>query len=160
MRPACAPHEVFSNGEVTAVLEEMKRLAMGKTICVLATTAGNRPYCSLMAYATNEECTEIYMATHRSTRKFRNLVGNPAVSLMIDEREALPRTRACALTVEGDCAPVEEPDRQRRIRERLLAVHPHLAEFLAHPDSAVLCVRLKSFLLLKGLSEAHHAELP
>ena len=73
------------------MLAEMKQLAMEKTICVLATVAGNKPYCSLMAYATDENCTEIYMATQRSTQKFRNLAANPAVppSLLADVFESL-----------------------------------------------------------------------
>jgi nitroimidazol reductase NimA-like FMN-containing flavoprotein (pyridoxamine 5'-phosphate oxidase superfamily) len=32
------------------MLEEMKALAREKNSCVLATIAGNKPYCSLMAY--------------------------------------------------------------------------------------------------------------
>ncbi len=53
------------------MLAEMKTLVREKNICVLATIAGNKPYCSLMAYATNTDCTEIHMAPHRSTKKFR-----------------------------------------------------------------------------------------
>jgi nitroimidazol reductase NimA-like FMN-containing flavoprotein (pyridoxamine 5'-phosphate oxidase superfamily) len=141
------------------MLAEMKTLVRGKTICVLATIAGSKPYCSLMAYAANEDCTEIYMATHRSTKKFRNLSENPAVSLMIDTREDAPRSQARALTVEGTCALIEDDSKKELARKRLLAIHPHLKDFLAHIDNEILCVTIKSFLLLKGLTEAHHATL-
>jgi nitroimidazol reductase NimA-like FMN-containing flavoprotein (pyridoxamine 5'-phosphate oxidase superfamily) len=141
------------------MLAEMKQLVREKNICVLATVAGNRPYCSLMAYAANEDGTEIYMATHRSTQKFRNLSENPAVSLMIDTREEADRAQARALTVEGTCTRIEDEATQRRVRTRLLAFHPHLKDFLAHGDSEILCVRIRSFLLLKGLQEAYHAAL-
>jgi nitroimidazol reductase NimA-like FMN-containing flavoprotein (pyridoxamine 5'-phosphate oxidase superfamily) len=141
------------------MLAEMKQLAMEKSICVLATVAGNKPYCSLMAYATDEDCTEIYMTTHRSTQKFRNLAANPAVSLIIDTREALPRSEARALTVEGTCTRIEADYKKKLARERLLSIHPHLKDFLAHSDNEVLCVKIRSFLLLKGLTEAHHAAL-
>jgi nitroimidazol reductase NimA-like FMN-containing flavoprotein (pyridoxamine 5'-phosphate oxidase superfamily) len=125
----------------------------------LATIAGNKPYCSLMAYAANEDGTEIYMATHRSTQKFRNLSENPAVSLMIDTREEATRSQARALTVEGTCTRIEDEDTQQRVRTRLLSFHPHLKDFLAHRDNEILCVRIRSFLLLKGLQEAYHAAL-
>jgi nitroimidazol reductase NimA-like FMN-containing flavoprotein (pyridoxamine 5'-phosphate oxidase superfamily) len=141
------------------MLAEMKKLAMGKNICVLATLDGNKPYCSLMAYATDEACTEIYMATHRSTKKFRNLTVNPAVSLMIDTREALPRSHAQALTVEGTCASITDAAKKQRVQSTLMAVHPHLKDFLDHPDNEILCVQINAFLLLKGLTEAHHATL-
>ena len=36
------------------MLKEMKTLARQKNICVLATVDGQKPYCSLMAYATDE----------------------------------------------------------------------------------------------------------
>jgi nitroimidazol reductase NimA-like FMN-containing flavoprotein (pyridoxamine 5'-phosphate oxidase superfamily) len=141
------------------MLAEMKQLVREKNICVLATLAGSRPYCSLMAYAANEDGTEIYMATHRSTQKFRNVSDNPAVSLMIDTREVTPRAQARALTVEGTCAPVADAAKKQIVRSRLLAIHPHLAEFLAHADNELLCVTIRSLLLLRGLSEAHHAVL-
>lgn len=141
------------------MLAEMKQLVREKNICVLATLAGSKPYCSLMAYATNEDCTEIYMATHRSTRKFRNLSQNPAVSLMIDTREDSPRAQARALTVEGTCARIEDEAKKQIVKNRLLSIHPHLKDFLIHIDSEILCVSIKSLLLLNGLSDAHHAIL-
>jgi len=141
------------------MLAEMKKLVREKNICVLATIAGNKPYCSLMAYATNEDCTEIYMATHRSTKKFRNLSENPAVSLMIDTREDAPRSQARALSVEGTCALIEDDSKKQLVQTRLLSIHPHLKDFLSHIDNELLCITIRSLLLLNGLTEAHHATL-
>jgi nitroimidazol reductase NimA-like FMN-containing flavoprotein (pyridoxamine 5'-phosphate oxidase superfamily) len=141
------------------MLDQMKTLAKSKTVCVLATVAGSKPYCSLMAYATDEECREVYMATQRGTKKFRNLTENASVSLLIDTRETLPRSQAQALTVEGVCAPIDDPARKDRARSRLLEKNPHIEDFLAHPECVLLRVEIKSFLLLKGLTEAHHATL-
>ena len=141
------------------MLAEMKQLVKEKNICVLATISGSKPYCSLMAYAANEDGTEIYMTTHRSTKKFRNLAENPAVSLMIDTREEAPRSQARALTVEGTCARVEDDSEKKLAQARLLSLHPQLKDFLAHSDNEILCVAVRSFLLLKGLTEAHHAAL-
>ncbi|MCU0591284.1 MAG: pyridoxamine 5'-phosphate oxidase family protein [Desulfobacterales bacterium] len=141
------------------MLAEMKQLLRGKTICVLATVAGSKPHCSLMAYATNEDGTEIYMATRRSTKKFRNLCDNPAVSLLIDTREATPRDLARSLTVDGVCTQIEGASQKQIARDRLLSVHPHLDGFLSHAENEMLCVKIQSFLLLKGLTEAYHITL-
>ena len=141
------------------MLAEMKELVRAHSACVLATSSGNRPYCSLMAYATNDDASEIYMATPRSTRKFENIMANPAVSLMIDTRNEVPRPEVRALTVEGICAPVTDPARNEQIRTQLLASHPQLASFLDHEDCAILCITVSSFLLLKGLTDAHYATL-
>jgi general stress protein 26 len=139
------------------MLAEMKALAKHKNICVLATVAGGKPYCSLMAYATDDACTEIYMTTPRATRKFRNLSQNPAVSLLIDTREESPRDTARALTIEGDCAVLEKGLKKQAVQSRLIAAHPHLRSFIDDPGNEILCVRINSFLLLKGLTEAYFA---
>lgn len=141
------------------MLDEMKALVREKNICVLATTGEGKPYCSLMAYAANADCTEIYLATLRSTRKCRNITANPAVSLLIDTREENDRLQARALTVEGNCLPILETAKKQLVKERLLTAVPHLQNFLTHTDAELLCVTITSFVLLKGLTDAHYATL-
>ena len=138
------------------MLVEMKALAREKNICVLATVSGRKPHCSLMAYVTDENCTEIYMVTHKNTNKYKNLMENPSVSLLIDTREISPRTKAKALTVEGVCAAIEDGKKRQKVQTVLLDVHPQLAEFINHSEAEILCVRIQSFLLLDGLQEAHY----
>ena len=137
------------------MLAEMKSLASQKNICVLATVAGRKPHCSLMAYVTDENCTELYMVTHKNTRKFKNLMENQFVSLLIDTRETSPRSKAKALTVAGECTVIEGEKKRQKVRSKLLAIHPHLSEFINHSEAQILCVRIHSFLLLNGLQEAH-----
>jgi nitroimidazol reductase NimA-like FMN-containing flavoprotein (pyridoxamine 5'-phosphate oxidase superfamily) len=138
------------------MLAEMKALAREKNICVLATVAGRKPHCSLMAYVTDENCTEMYLVTHKNTNKYKNLMENPSVSLLIDTREILPRSKAKALTVEGVCAAIESEKKRNQVQAKLLAVHPHLAEFINHCEAEILCVQIRSFLLLNGLQEAYY----
>mgnify|MGYP002062629040 CR=1 FL=1 len=137
------------------MLAEMKDLAKQKDTCVLATVAGQKPYCSLMAYVTDEHCEEIYMVTHKNTNKYKNLMENQFVSLLIDSREISPRSKAKALTVAGECTVIEDEKKRRKVRSKILAVHPNLSEFINHSEAEILCVRICSFLLLNGLQEAH-----
>ena len=137
------------------MLKEMKALAKEKNICVLATVTGDKPYCSLMAYVTDENCEEIYMVTLRNTQKYKNLTENPAVSLLIDTREKSCRSGAKALTVEGVYAEIESEEKRKKVQAKLLDVHPHLVGLINHPESEILCVKIRSFLLLNGLQEAH-----
>lgn len=136
------------------MLEQMKELARDKNICVMATIAGSKPYCSLMEYVINRECTEIYMVTHRQTRKYKNLITNPAVSLLIDSRDTLLRSAAQAMTVEGVFQKIEDPAKEKMAHRKLLSAHPHLNEFMGHPEAEVLRIKIKSFLLLNGLTQA------
>jgi nitroimidazol reductase NimA-like FMN-containing flavoprotein (pyridoxamine 5'-phosphate oxidase superfamily) len=144
--------------ENSTMLEEMKRLLKEKDMCVLATVSGSRPHCSLMAYATDEDCREIYMATQKQTQKYSNLTANPSVSLLVDTREEHPGSRrpeARALTVTGVFLQTEDEVRKISARKRLLDRHPHLREFLDTPDTVIFGIRITSFLLLQGIMEAH-----
>ena len=137
------------------MLEKIKSLLQKKDLCVLATTSGGKPHCSLMAYAVDENCNESYMVTHKRTKKYANILENPSVSLLIDTREQEDRSKVQALTVEGDFRRVEDPDERILIMERLLSIHPHLKEFANHSDSDILRIKIASFLLLDGLTKAH-----
>ncbi len=141
------------------MLEHMKALAREKSMCVLATIAGAKPYCSLMAYVVDESCEEIYMVTHRKTQKYQNLSENPAVSLLIDTREKAPRTQTQALTIEGTFHRIKDETKKTRAREMLLKTHPHLRDFSDHPDAELICIKINAFLLLNGLSDAHYVRL-
>jgi nitroimidazol reductase NimA-like FMN-containing flavoprotein (pyridoxamine 5'-phosphate oxidase superfamily) len=137
------------------MLAEMKALAKQKDICVLATVADQKPYCSLMAYVTDENCEEIYMVTHRNSTKYQNMLQNPAVSLLIDTREKSPRSQAKALTVQGLFCTIETAEKRRQVAAKLLQTHPHLDAFMRDPEADVFCVKISSFLLLDGLQQAH-----
>jgi nitroimidazol reductase NimA-like FMN-containing flavoprotein (pyridoxamine 5'-phosphate oxidase superfamily) len=137
------------------MLTVMKALVKDGDTCVLATVAGQKPYCSLMAYVTDKNCEEIYMVTHKNTTKYKNLMQNPAVSLLIDTREQSPRCQAKALTVEGVFGKIEKMAKRKQVAAKLLRTHPYLDSFLKHPEAEIFCVKISSFLLLDGLQEAH-----
>lgn len=142
------------------MLEKMKGLIRGKDICVLSTVSENTaPHCSLMAYVADEECREIYMATRRSTLKYKNLLNNPAACLLIDSREVTPREKAQALTVSGVFQPVGNAPKRGRVEAELLKRHPHLKDFIHNPDTALICIKVQSLLLLDGLTESHFLDL-
>jgi len=143
------------------MLEKMKALVRKKDICVLATSANNKPHCSLMAYVTNEQCDEIYMVTDKRSRKFSNLRENPAASLLIDTRDedtgpALLRGKA--LTVTGCFQEVDE-EKKDVVQRELLRTHPHLSELISQPDATVFSVKAESFLLLEGVTKSYFETL-
>ena len=142
------------------MIEKMKALVKGKHICVLAMVSqAATPHCSLMVYVADEECREIYMATHSSTMKYQNLLHNPAVSLLIDSREVTPRQQAQALTISGLFQPIDDKNKKERVEARLLRQHPHLKELIKNPDTVLICIKVQSFLLLDGLTDSHFVNL-
>ncbi len=140
------------------MIKEMKSLVKQKKTCVLATASDNNPHCSLMAYVTDDDCSEIYMVTSRRTKKFRNLSENPSVSLLIDTREedyGSESLGARALTVSGVFTQLHDENKESRIRVEMTSQHPNIKDLIEHPDSEILCIKIISFLLLNGPTEAY-----
>ena len=133
----------------TVIRELLARADMG----VMATNGPDGPLCSLMAFATiRPDC--LIMATLPDTRKWRNLVADPRLSLLVDNRDtATSRETVTALTLAGRHEPPSAADRQAGLavlRQR----HPHLENLLASPDVACIRLRVASYLLLTGPTES------
>lgn len=140
------------------MLDEMKALVKEKFFCVLATVSGGEPHCSLMSYAVDEECREIYMITLQQTKKYRNLLANDAVSLLIDTRgkdSDAQREKIRALTVNGVFRRIEDEGKKEAARARLFERHPDLKEFADHPEAEVFVVKVQSFQLLNGITDSY-----
>ena len=139
-------------------LDTIKSILTEQDMCVLATVSQEKPHCSLMAFVTEEECREIYMATLKNTNKYRSLKQNPSVSLLVDTREKNRgnlRSKTKAVTVYGEFREIDDQERERRICKLLLERHPHLNVLLDDPDVTIFCIKVNSFLLLEGLKEPH-----
>jgi nitroimidazol reductase NimA-like FMN-containing flavoprotein (pyridoxamine 5'-phosphate oxidase superfamily) len=142
------------------VIERMKTLVREKDSCVLATVSSGKPHCSLMSYIADPECREIFMVTHPQTRKYKNLLENPCVSLLIDTREEdrnLGVGQKKALTISGIFQKVD-PARKKGILAKFLARHPQLKELVDDPEAVLISVRVQSFQLLQGVRDAYFAE--
>jgi len=134
------------------MIEKMKNLLRERKTCVLATVGDGVPHCSLMSYAAASDGTELYLVTHRQTKKYRNLMKNPAVSLLIDTRgDDSPSEAVRALTVDGIFRKIGSEEEWTTVRERLLKNHPLLRELLDDPDAEIFAVRILSLQLLEGI---------
>lgn len=139
------------------MLEKMKEIVKGNDLCVLATVSEGRPHCSLMSYISDEEGQEVYLVSHKETKKYSNLIENPIVSLLIDTREEEKgQGRICikALTVSGEFQTIKDPGRKDLIRAKFLKRHPHLIDFLNDPGAEIFSIKVKSFQLLDGVKDA------
>jgi len=134
----------------------IRNLIQENRICVMATVSEGQPHCSLMSYAVDADCREIYMATHKETKKYRNLAANPSVSLLIDSREAGSEGQTKALTVTGTIQGVIDEQRKAVIQDALLKRHPDLKEFFVDPASEIIVVRVKALQLLDGITDAYY----
>ncbi|MBS3810149.1 MAG: pyridoxamine 5'-phosphate oxidase family protein [Desulfobacterales bacterium] len=136
--------------------DDIKTLIRSQQHCVLATAVDGLPYCSLMAYATEKDCTRFIMVTHRQTRKFQNISRNPRVSLLIDSRET-PRPQA--VTIEGSGEEIiAEADREAAAG-LLLASRPELGAFIRQPHAVFIRITAESAVFLNGLTDAYREQI-
>lgn len=138
------------------MIDKINALLMRKSSCVLATTDGNKPHCSLMAYITSEAGDRLYLVTPINTKKYRNIKNHPEVSLLIDTRGEQGRENTQALTVSGTCSILESDKEIDSVKEAFKQQHPHLQDFIRKGGVAFLSVEFDSFLLAEGPERTHH----
>jgi nitroimidazol reductase NimA-like FMN-containing flavoprotein (pyridoxamine 5'-phosphate oxidase superfamily) len=138
---------------------DIQKMISENKVCVLATVSDAAPHCSLMSYATDKDCREIYMATLKDTKKYRNLIANPAISLLIDTRNTDPNSKTRALTVTGVCQTIGNDKRIKEIRKALLKKHPDLNDFFNNPDARIVVIKATSLQLLDSVTDSYFEQL-
>ena len=144
------------------IREKIRAVIQKQSTCVLATASKNRPHCSLMAYATNSSCDEIYLITLKDSRKYQNMCENPAVSLLIDTRQDTSKsdpTETMALTVSGRFDRITKDTERERIRKELSRKQPGLKDFFENPNEEPVKIIIESYLLLEGPTKAHYGAM-
>lgn len=129
-------------------------LVSDQLLAVLATHSSGQPYTSLISVAASDDLTAFFFATSRKTSKYRNIMEDGRVALLIDNRSN--RTEdlalASALTVIGTGAEVAGKDREEATR-KLLGRHPSLAGFLKDPATALLHIAVSRYILVGRFQE-------
>ncbi len=132
----------------------LRELLRTQDLAVLGTDSEGHPYTGLVAFDATEDLKCLLFATARATRKYRNLQGNPRVSLLIDNRShsVTDFQRAAAVTVLG-AIDVVEPAEEGRLKERFQTRHPHLNDFVGSPSSALVRVKVDRYYLVRRFQE-------
>ncbi|PKN18939.1 MAG: pyridoxamine 5'-phosphate oxidase family protein [Deltaproteobacteria bacterium HGW-Deltaproteobacteria-6] len=142
--------------------KDIQALIQANNICVLATVSEGDPHCSLMSYATDDDCREIYMATHKETKKYRNLTANPSVSLLVDSRQDAgvdPVAQTKALTISGTLQRNLDEKKIAAARRRLFEKHAGLKKIFNDPDTEIIIVKIRTVQLLDGITDAYYEDV-
>lgn len=140
--------------KVTTILRE-------NTLCVLCTESNENPHCSLMTYIMMDDLSFLYMVSTLESRKYRNLLANPRVSVLVDNRQhhgTAATENIVSVTFEGLFHPLTDSE-THRVKTNLANTHPELDEILKKPDCVIFGIQLKSFLLLDGPVDAYQGDL-
>lgn len=123
-------------------------------LAVLATSRHGQPYTSLVAFAFDADLRRLTFATTRATRKFANLLAEPRVSLLIDNRShrSSDFREAMALTAFGRAVEVSGHEKQHLLEEYLRR-HSGLREFVSAPTCALLQVSVERYALVRRFQD-------
>lgn len=138
--------QAVSDAGLTARID---RLLAAQLQGVLATQDEGCPYTSLMAFAHTPDLQQLVMATLRATRKHANLLRNPQVSFLVDNRcnSANDYAAAVAISVHGQASEVE-PDRVAELTALFLRKHPGLRDFVSQPGCALMRIRVARYRVI------------
>lgn len=127
------------------VQERMERVDRTQKHAVLATVFGRSPYTSLIAYALTPDLRSVVFATPKATGKYRNMLRNSRVSLLIDTRTNTNKDYlgAEALTILGAAKTVRRGRGWGEMAGVLIQKHPDLAEFVNAPGTALMRVKIE-----------------
>ena len=127
----------------------IRDLLESQRLAVLTTVKNDQPHTSLMAFIFSDDLKELIVATGTSTRKYQNIVENPKVSLLVDNRTevAADFSLALALSIFGKAQPLEA-SRQDECAGHYLFRHPALKFFLDAESTVLLRIEVSHYSLV------------
>jgi nitroimidazol reductase NimA-like FMN-containing flavoprotein (pyridoxamine 5'-phosphate oxidase superfamily) len=143
-----------SQGSIN-VQERLRILNKKQRHAVLATDSGGQPYTSLVAFALAPDRDGLLLATPKKTTKYRNMMKNRNVSLMIDTRTNSEKGYMCseAVTVLGTAHPVRRGKKWDELADCLIKKHPRLKEFVRADSTALVLVSFNRILHTGGFQK-------
>lgn len=123
-------------------------------VCVLATSDGIRPHCSLLYFFADHAAMKFYVYALGSSRTCRNIREHPHVSMLIDRRE-----EELALSVQGVHSPIRTRQTTEAITRLFLMKFPQMAELAAHPDATLIRIKGVEARLATGLEDVFTTKL-
>jgi nitroimidazol reductase NimA-like FMN-containing flavoprotein (pyridoxamine 5'-phosphate oxidase superfamily) len=112
---------------------------------VIATKGKKYVHTNLVAFISSDDLKNIYFATSKKSKKFENLMNNPNVSFLIDNRKntSTDILNATAITIFGVAS---EINKKTEIMKLYLKKHPGLNNFVNNSDSVFIDVKVDNYI--------------
>lgn len=133
----------------------IRRVLERNWLAVLATQRNGQPHASLIAFTPLEGLRFLAFATYRTTLKYKSILDDPRVAILIEDREgdAIRHSdQKLFLTALGEAIKTPAEDRQAHIMTHL-ARHPNLEEFLISPDCEFVRVGIHAYQVVSGIDD-------
>jgi hypothetical protein len=121
---------------------------------VLATEGNGQPHTSLIAITPFESFRQLIFATYRNTLKYRNLVNNSKVAVLIESRDANMKglQKSIVLTIIGQSEEIGIAENESAYRAHLKR-HPQMKSFMLSSDCVIIRIIAQSYQVVYGIDE-------
>jgi uncharacterized pyridoxamine 5'-phosphate oxidase family protein len=126
------------------VLKRLNTIDKKQLHAVLATESEGQPYTSLIAFALSTDKKGILFITPKKTRKYKNILKNNRVSLLIDTRSNTGKDymKAEAITILGNAFTVRKGRKWSELIRALIRKHPRLNEVIHSAETRLILVKI------------------
>jgi nitroimidazol reductase NimA-like FMN-containing flavoprotein (pyridoxamine 5'-phosphate oxidase superfamily) len=126
------------------ILERLSAMDKDQLHAVLATESDGQPYTSMIAFALSPDKKGIVFITPQKTRKYKNILKNNRVSLLIDTRSNTEKDYMSAesLTILGNAFPVRKGEMWSELTKALIQKHPKLNEIIRSAETKLILVKI------------------
>ena len=140
--------------------DKLRSLFRSQKLGVLATQEKEKPYTSLIAFASSDDLHQIAFATTKATRKFANISSNSNVSMFIDNRsnKVVDFRKAIGVTAVGSVRQIRK-NKNSKLMKLYLKKHPQLESFLVSSSCAFICMDVKSFYVVESFQNVTEIHL-
>ena len=121
---------------------------------VLATEGNGQPHTSLIAITPFESSRQLIFATYRNTLKYRNLVNNSKVAVLIESGDVNMKglQKSIVLTIIGQTEEISIADNEAAFQVHLKR-HPQMEAFMLSNDCALILVIAQSYQVVYGIDD-------
>ena len=134
--------------------KEIQRALDTSQFATLATQSDGQPHASLMAFTPIDGIRHLIVATYRNTLKFRNLISDGRVAMLIDNRFESESTKHRNLVLTAHGIASEVPSRDYKAAEQAyLARHSNLDAFLASPECVLLRIAVSAYEVVSSTDD-------
>jgi nitroimidazol reductase NimA-like FMN-containing flavoprotein (pyridoxamine 5'-phosphate oxidase superfamily) len=127
---------------------KLKVLFKTQKLAVLGSDKGNQPYPSLIAFAHTDNLKNFVFSTLRNSNKYANIMINPKISMLIDNRSNQPSDFSDAIAVSVFGHAEEVKDDKERLLDLYLEKHPYLKDFVGLPNCVLLRINVTKYSIV------------
>jgi len=134
--------------------KEIQSVLDASRFAVLATQNEGQPHASLMAFTPMDGIRKLIVATYRTTLKYRNLLKDGRVAILIDNRNGTTSGKRRDLVITAHGIASELPDDEREVVVQAhLARHPDFESFLSSPECVLISVAVSDYEIVGGTED-------